>query len=237
MKSWKWMLTCLVILSITLPAAAQGQRQGRPEMTDEEREERAKIAKEAVPLTAQAISDFLELKGAAVKKFKTAYAKEAATAQERIVEARKLEDRTKRSEAYLASSKKTLAALKKSLTEEQMKKAAPLLGGSRYSSNSLDRSIQSLLRAKVEKAKIKKALPVLVTYTVERSKIYGTTRGENMSAEDRDAARAKSDALRAKLTKDLTPIIGEEAAAAMQRSGMRGGTRRGAGGTGAVPRI
>jgi hypothetical protein len=155
-----------------------------------------------------------------------AYVEETEAAQKRMSEAREGGDREKFMAVYRENAKQMQKVLEDNLTEEQAKKADALVG--RF--GGLDRSIQALLRTEVEEAKVEKALPVLVNYALAQQELFTKMREGSISRED---IMGKFTELREKTVKELTPIVGEKAAATWQeRSGMRRMGRGGGGGQG-----
>jgi hypothetical protein len=227
MRNWKRIASCLAVFATVAAAAVAGQapREGGGAGQRMSREERAKLAKAAAPLAAKAIAQYVELSAEETKKFTKAYVEETVAAQKRFAEVMGSGDREKMMAVFRESGKKMQELLETHMKPEQAKKARTIVG--RF--NSLDRSIQGLLRAKVEQAKVEKALAVLVKHAVGQQELFGKMREADDEA--RRELFGKMRELREKAVKDLTPIVGEEGAAAWQRySGMRGmGGRRGGG--------
>lgn len=226
MSVWKRITSCTAVFAAIAVAAVAGQapREGGRAGARMSPEERAKLAKEAAPLAAKALAQYLDLSADEAKKFTDAYVAESEAAQKRLAEAMQSGDNEQRMAVFRENGEKRQKMLEGNLTPEQAKKAAAVLG--RFSF--LDFSIQGLLRAKVDKAKVEKALPVLVKYAVAQQELFGKMREGGGSREE---LMGKFTELREKTAKELAPIIGEEAAATWQKTfGMRGGRggRRGA---------
>jgi hypothetical protein len=188
-------------------------------------EERAALAKDSAPLTAKAIAQYVELKGDAEKKFTDAYLAESEAAQKRAADARQASsgDRQGMMEVMRTNGEKMKEVMDKNLTPEQATKAAKVAGPF----NSLDREIQNLLRNKVEKEKVEKALPALLKYAEASQELMAKMRDGGVTREE---IGTKVTDLRAAAAKDLAPAIGEEAANKWKETrgfgGMRGGGPR-----------
>ena len=219
MNTRKRIASWLAVFVVIAAAAVAGEapRQGDQAGERPSPEERAKLAKASAPLAAKAIAQYVELSAEEAKKFCDAYVAESEAAQKRVAEAREAGGGEQMMTVFRENSEKMQKLLEANLKPEQAKKAGAVLG--RF--NALDRSIQSLLQAKVEAAKVEKALPVLVKYAVAQQELMGKMEPGSGPSEE---LRAKLTELREKTAKELAPIVGEEAAAAFQRSaGMRGG--------------
>jgi len=223
MGNWKRVMSCAVI-ALAFVATAMAQPAGPGGMSPEER---AALARQTTPLAAKAIAQYVGVTGDAEAKFTAAYVAEAAAAQKRLADARQAGGAPGEGmmNVMRENSEKMQKVVEANLTAEQAKKAAALVGPF----NALERSIQGLLRAKVETAKVEKALPVLVKYSVAQQEMTAKMR----EGGSREEIMAKVTELRANTAKELAPIVGEEAAAAWQKtSGMgrgMGGGRRGGG--------
>ncbi len=226
MKSWKQILSCmavfLTVLSLSVYAQApQGDGKGGG-MTPEER---AALAKDSAPLTAKAIAQYVELKGDAEKKFTDAYVAELAEAQKRMADARQANtgDRQAMMDLGRQNEEKMKEVLAKNLTPEQAKKAEKVTGRGA----GLERQIQTLLRNKVEKEKIEKALPTLVKFVEASQELMAKMQDNTLTREE---FGPKMTELRDKTATELAPAIGEEAANKWKETrgfgGMRGGGQR-----------
>ena len=237
MKSWKQILSCVAVFLAVLSLSAYAQA---PKAADAKEgvakveaakdgdtkggrmtpEERAKLSKEAAPLTAKAIAQYVDLKGDAEKKFTEAYLAETEAAQKRLTDAGQGGDMMS---LMRENGEKMKEVLDKNLTPEQATKAAKLTGPF----NSLGREIQNLLRNKVEKEKIEKALPALTKYAEATQELMGKMRDNSMTREEMGT---KMTELRTQTAKDLAPAIGEEAANKWKETrGFGPGMRRGGG--------
>lgn len=214
------MLAAFVAVTMVVPAgqAREGGR-GGPQMSAEERE---KLATAAAPLAAKAISQYVKLSDEAAKKFTEAYVKEQEAARKRLAEVRESGNFEGMRDVFQKNAEAMQKVMADNLTEEQAKKAETVVG----QFGGLDRSIQGLLRAKVDEKKMDKALPVLVKYAVAQQEVFAKMRDGSM---ERDQIMAKMQEARETAKKELVPIIGQEAADTWEtQSGMRG-MRRGGG--------
>lgn len=246
MKALKWIMICTVLVSGMLSAAAQeGERgtrtrEARPERPESTMtpEERAKQAERASRIAAMVVARKMEVSEETAETFIRNYATAAKESRAQMEKFRGQDRANMDHEAMMKSFQenrtKMAEALKKGLTEEQAKIAATYLGG--YIS--LERSIEGLLRGKVDREKTRKAMPVILKY-LENSQKLMPTRGQAgagaaPAAANREVTMKKFTELREKYNKDLTEIIGEEAAKAMggQRGSMmmRGSGRPGGAG-------
>jgi len=208
MKSWKQMLSCVAVLLTVLSLSVYAQPpQGGGMGGGMTPEERAELTKNAAPLTAKAIAQYVGLTGDAEKKFTEAYLAESEAAQKRTAEARQAnsDDRQGMMEVMRTNGEKMQEVLTKNLTPEQATKAAKIAGPF----SSLGREIQNLLRNKVEKEKIEKALPALTKYAEASQDLMTKMRDGSVTREE---IGTKMTELRATAAKDLAPAIGEEAA-------------------------
>ncbi len=242
MNKWNQVVSygVMALTMIAFSASAQqqnGNREGRQRMSPEER---AKITATALPITATAVAEYVKLDEAKTKAFVKAYVAANEAASKRMADLRQgggqQMDRQAMMDAMQKSRDEMAKVLKDNMTEEQAKKVNEVIGG-RFSS--LDRNVESLVRAKVEEAKIKKAMPVLIKYAADNNKMMMTEmRGQSGAGEGAgaggfarpsDEMMTKMREMREKLVKDLTPIVGEEAATSMGGRGMRmgGGMRQG----------
>jgi hypothetical protein len=186
--------------------------------------ERAKMREAAASYVVKAIALDLKLTPEQTEKLRDAYVKEAAAASNRTPGATR-EERAKAAEESRRGMEKGLEG---ALGADQAKKVAPLVGAM-----GIQRSIEALLMAKVDAAKIDQALPVLVRYHRQQADLMAGAQG----AEARSEAMKKALALREATAKELAPIIGEEAAASWQKAAMtRGAGARGGQGGGERPR-
>jgi single-stranded DNA-specific DHH superfamily exonuclease len=217
----KRITSCIALfVAISVAAyAAQGPGGGAGRMSAEER---AALTKQAAPLAAKAIAQYVKLSDDEAKKFTTAYVAESEAAAKRLAEATG-EGRMEVNKQNTESMTKVLEA---NLTAEQVKKAAALTGGF---GGGLSASIVSLLRAKVAQEKVEKALPVLVKYHAARQEL--TAKMTPGTPPDEETMK-KMTALRESTAKELGPIVGEEAAGEWQKSSMGGRGMRGGGGAG-----
>ncbi len=206
MKSWKRILSCMTVFVavLTLSVSAQAPQGGGP--TPEQRAEFAELAKNSAPLTAKAIAQYVELKGDAEKKFTEAYVAELAAAQKRMEDAMQASQGNPQGmmDLFRENGEKMKEVLDKNLTPEQATKAAKVTGPF----NTLNAEIQNLLRNKVEKEKIEKALPALTKYAEASQDLMSKMRDGSVTREEIGTKMAE---LRDQAAKDLTPVIGEEA--------------------------
>jgi len=121
-----------------------------------------------------------------------------------IKDAGKKADPAKRREAFLQTRGIMQKSLESKLDAQQSQAALRILG----SSGQVQTSIMLFIQAKVEDAKIAKAVPVLTTFQAEALAVR--VGGGPASPEERTA---KFNELRDKTAKELAPIVGEEAAA------------------------
>jgi len=195
-------------------------------------EEQAKLAKASATVVAKYVAKEVGLAADKTDKFVSDYVGAREAANTRMAELRKSGDTSKMGEAFTETQKAMDAVLTGSLSEEQAKKARGIVGQG-FGMGGLEGSVRTLLQAKVEDAKIEKALPVLAKYNAAVADMSAKVRSNDMTRED---MTAKSKELRAAAAKDLGPIIGEEAATRWSetsgRGGFGGGGRRGGGGGG-----
>lgn len=184
MKALKWIMICAMLVTGMMSASAQpggdgtrtrgaeaGARTGearpeRPESTLSP-EERAKQAEAASLLAATVVAEKMTLSKEAAAKFVTNYTTAAKESRAKMEELRSGQDREAMMTAMRADREKMAEVLKKDLTEEQAKIATMYLGGF----SSLERTIQGLQRAKVDEAKTKKAMPVILKYIEDLQKL------------------------------------------------------------------
>jgi urease gamma subunit len=234
MVSWKRtvgltaMFVALAVVSFAAegeaPAGRRGARGGGLSP-----EEQAKLTKASATMVAKFVAKEVELAADKTDKFVSEYVAAREAAGKRMAELMKSGDTEKFREVFTENQKAMDAVLTGSLSEDQAKKARALIG-----MQGLEQSVSVLLQAKVEDAKIEKALPVLAKYNAASSDLMAKVRSNELSRED---MMAKVKDLRAATAKDLAPIIGEEAATTWsERAGFGGrgmgggGGRRGGGG-------
>jgi len=105
------------------------------------------------------------------------------------------------------NAKAILAVLNASLTPEQVRKAAEILGSL---SGDMDKEVAFLLDAKVPEGKVEQALPVLSKYaTSARERVYDKVLSGQLAREDAPAGIKE---LRASTAKELAAVIGEDLA-------------------------
>lgn len=229
MRVWNRVLSSTAVfvaiaaVSFAGRAPQEGQRGQGARMSAEER---AKLAVTAAPITAKAVAKYLKLSEADAKKFSDAYVANVEAYQKKQAEASQSQDREARMALMRENREATQKMLQENLTEEQVKKATPLLGGR---GGGLDQSIQILLGAKVEMAKIDKALPTLVEYSIKLSEMRAGARGGDTPREE---IAKKTQELTDATAKELGAIVGEEAATTWKNRSQRGGRFGGQRGTG-----
>jgi len=233
MMSWKRAVATAAMFALGALVAVAGQapgegREGRGARPKLSPEEQAQVDKTVSAVLVKAFASELSIDEAKAKKIIDAYAEVQTKAREGMRGAQG--DQEKMRELMTKMREDSQKVLTDNLTEEQAQKARPLL-------MDLESSIRALAEAKVEQAKIEKALPVLLKYSKESAGMSGRGAGGGDQA-SRDERREKMTKLREATAKELAPIVGEEAAAQWQRragAGMRGmgGGKRGAGQQGA----
>jgi len=233
MVSWKRtvgltaMFVALAVVSFAAegeaPAGRRGARGGGLSP-----EEQAKLTKASATMVAKFVAKEVGLAADKTDKFVSDYVGAREAASKLTAELRKSGDTEKMRGAFTESQKAMDAVLTGSLSEDQAKKARALIGTGFGGMQGLEQSVSVLLQAKVEDAKIEKALPILAKYNAASSDLRAKVRANEISQED---MTAKVKELRAATAKDLAPIIGEEAATTWsERAGRGGGGRRGGGG-------
>jgi len=206
-------MAIIALAALEVRAAEQGARTRRaagPGAGGARAQNVQEVMKQSGPLVVQAVAADLGLSKEQADNFLKAYMTARETTAKRILEAG--EDREKRREAFTQGNKEMQEAIRAALGPENAKKAGQMLrmGG-------LENSIITLLRSRVEEAKVEKALPVLVTCHKATAEL---PRGEE--------SRQKRQELRDATAKELAPIVGEEAAGAWAKArylGATGGAR------------
>ena len=193
--------------------AARGPGEGRPE--------RSKNLKAATTMVDKYVAKDVGLAAENTEKFLAAMGAQREGFDKKTADARKAGGATDFRALMEERSKGVDAVLSANMTPEQAKKAKAV-----YDMFGLEQAVASLLDAKVEPAKVEKALPMLVKYYKATSELRTKARAGEMSRED---ATAKSKELRGATAKELAPIIGEEAATTWGSQSDMGG-RRGMGG-------
>lgn len=202
-----------------------GAREGRGQRQRLSPEEQAKVDKTVAAVLPAALAKELSIDKAKAKKVVDAYMASRANIRQVMREAQG--DREATRAAFTKMREASQKALTDNLTEEQAQTARRLI-------SSLETSIRALAGAKVDQAKIEKAVPVLVQYAKDTAGLSGRRGGGDQTS--REERTAKLNKLREATAKQLVPIVGEEGAAAWQRRGSRmgfGGTRGGQRGAGA----
>ena len=164
-------------------------------------------------LVAEFVARELSLGPKQKEKFVNDYVVEREAVVKRQAEARKTGNRQDFMLVIRKNEEGFLRVMKVNLNPDQIKIAINILrpdgmlGGSM--TGSLDGSVNSLIRGKVAKNKIEKALPILVTYHQQFAALNAKALSEGISPDDR---MDKVIELRVATAKKLVPIIGEEAA-------------------------
>lgn len=205
----------------------RGARAGRGQRLSPE--EQAKVDKIVAAVLPKALAKELSIDEAKAKKVVDAYVAARQAAMKAAREAQG--DQEAMRAAFTKMREDTQKVLTDNLTEEQARTARRLI-------SSLETSIRALAGAKVEQAKIEKAMPVLVQYAKDTAGLFGRRGGGDQTS--REERMEKMRKAREETAKKLEPIVGEEGAAAWQRrgsrmfGGMRGGQRGGQRGGGAA---
>jgi hypothetical protein len=214
----------LAIAALVLTGAAGGgKREGRGAGKD--RGAKRATRSNGATLVAKFVAKDVGLAADKTDGFVTAYAADREAANKRLAEATKSQDKTQMRTALDEVKQSVDKFLEANLTAEQAKKAKEndLVG--------LERSVGALLAAKVEEAKIEEAIPVLAKYHKAAADLMAKAKGKEMSRAD---AQTKDQELRTATAKDLSPIVGEEAAKRWEGTrnlkGAKGAKDAGAGG-------
>jgi len=220
------------IVAFAAPAEQERQKQSP--------EEQAKLTKAAATLVGKYVARELSLGPEETKKFVKTYVAEREAAEKRSAKAREAGDREASMAVFRENQKGLQGVLEANLNADQIKKAESILGtggGRRGMFGGLERSASALLRSKVAENNVEKALPVLIKHQQEQAALFAKARSGEIAREE---IGTKLQELREKTTKELAPIIGEEAANAWQKGtgfGGRRGAQRGRGAPGgAQPR-
>jgi len=164
-------------------------------------------------LVAEFVARELSLGPKQTEKFVNDYVVESEAVLKRQAEARETGNRQDFRSVSRKNEEGFLRVMKVNLNPDQIKIAINILrpdgmlGGS--FTGSLDGSVNSLIRGKVAKNKIEKALPILVKYHQQFAALNAKALSEGISPEDR---MAKVIELRVATAKKMVSIIGEEAA-------------------------
>lgn len=234
MINWKQTVATAGLFALATVVALAGQarrgeggpaREGRVARGQMSPELAAKIVKIIEPVVIKQLIDELSIDQAKAKEVFAAYQEAGKKMRKIMEEARQSQDADKRREAFQQMRQINQQMLEGKLDEQQARRARRILGGA----SQLQTSIAILLQAKVEDAKIEKAVPVLVKYQTERMGLFRRGGGEAPSREERTA---KLTELRDRTAKELAPIIGEEAANTWKERAARTGGGRRSGGEG-----
>lgn len=181
-------------------------------------------ANQSVTMVARFIAKDVGLAADKTEKFVQAYVAEREAAMKRLAETAKEQGQKVKGEAKSIreeSQKRMDAVLNEHLTAEQVKKVKE------YGLEGLERSVRALIQSKVEEAKMDLALPVLAKFHKATEELMTKRQSKEITRQD---AAAKEKELKTATAKELTPIIGEDAATRWEGAKTGAGGKQGAGG-------
>jgi len=200
----KRLIAMTAVFALLAPVLAAGQAP-RPPRQRRNPEAMAKLAKTADTLIAKYVAKQLQLAPEKAEKFINAYVDAQAAMRKRFIEARRSGNRNQIRTIFRETRDKLKNLVTETLGPDQAKKAQKILSSLR----GVGMSVQILLEAKVEEAKVEKALPVLVKYEKAQGELFKKVRSGKIQ---RDQIRAERDKLREATAGELAPIVGEQAA-------------------------
>ena len=198
---------CLILLSCA-PYLIEEIDLTRPPDPSEE----VKLTKETAKVVANFVAHKMSLSPKQKRTFVLAYVAEREAAVKRQLEFRLSGNQQDLTSIYQKNEEGLLKVMKDTLSPDQSKKALIILrpdGRPGEIFGFLDDSVNRLIRGRVAKRKIKRALPILEKYHQQLASITVKARSEGIVRKD---TRDKIIELRIETAKKLAPIIGEEAA-------------------------